>query len=131
MTENAFVSEVFFWQPKRPLVINGGHRWSSATIGTDWYHILWMSRWPLVSTDTSGLQYYSPMGEVRMHSKKISNDQELIQSDPISCPQNQKHAFLNWKSYAIKFEANYHINSHKDALVITNSRIRVCFFNVG
>ena len=25
-----------------------------------------------------------------VHSKKISNDQELIQSDPISCPQNQK-----------------------------------------
>ena len=25
-----------------------------------------------------------------MKSKKISNDQELIQSDPISCPQNQK-----------------------------------------
>ena len=23
-------------------------------------------------------------------SKKVSNDQELIQSDPISCPQNQK-----------------------------------------
>ena len=23
-------------------------------------------------------------------SKKISNNQELIQSDPISCPQNQK-----------------------------------------
>ena len=23
-------------------------------------------------------------------SKRISNDQELIQSDPISCPQNQK-----------------------------------------
>ena len=23
-------------------------------------------------------------------SKKTSNDQELIQSDPISCPQNQK-----------------------------------------
>ena len=23
-------------------------------------------------------------------SEKISNDQELIQSDPISCPQNQK-----------------------------------------
>ena len=23
-------------------------------------------------------------------NKKISNDQELIQSDPISCPQNQK-----------------------------------------
>ena len=25
-----------------------------------------------------------------IESKKISNDQELIQSDPISCPQNQK-----------------------------------------
>ena len=25
-----------------------------------------------------------------MKSKKTSNDQELIQSDPISCPQNQK-----------------------------------------
>ena len=26
----------------------------------------------------------------KMESKKVSNDQELIQSDPISCPQNQK-----------------------------------------
>ena len=26
----------------------------------------------------------------QIKSKKISNDQELIQSDPISCPQNQK-----------------------------------------
>ena len=25
----------------------------------------------------------------RLRSKKISNNQELIQSDPISCPQNQ------------------------------------------
>ena len=25
-----------------------------------------------------------------MRSKKISNDQELIQSDPTPCPQNQK-----------------------------------------
>ena len=25
-----------------------------------------------------------------LKSKKISNDQELIQSDPMSCPQNQK-----------------------------------------
>ena len=25
-----------------------------------------------------------------IQSKKISNDQELIQSDPTSCPQNQK-----------------------------------------
>ena len=29
------------------------------------------------------------MGEMN-DSKKISNDQELIQSDPTSCPQNQK-----------------------------------------
>ena len=27
---------------------------------------------------------------IKEKSKKISNDQELIQSDPISCPQNQK-----------------------------------------
>ena len=27
---------------------------------------------------------------IYIQSKKISNDQELIQSDPISCPQNQK-----------------------------------------
>ena len=30
------------------------------------------------------------IGEETPQSKKISNDQELIQSDPISCPQNQK-----------------------------------------
>ena len=28
--------------------------------------------------------------QYQCQSKKISNDQELIQSDPISCPQNQK-----------------------------------------
>ena len=27
---------------------------------------------------------------LQRQSKKISNDQELIQSDPTSCPQNQK-----------------------------------------
>ena len=26
----------------------------------------------------------------KSQSKKVSNDQELIQSDPISCPQNRK-----------------------------------------
>ena len=33
-----------------------------------------------------------PTLDVYIHkqSKKISNDQELIQSDPTSCPQNQK-----------------------------------------
>ena len=30
------------------------------------------------------------MSFIEMESKKISNNQELIQSDPISCPQNQK-----------------------------------------
>ena len=29
-------------------------------------------------------------GRLHLESKKISNDQELIQSDPTSCPQNQK-----------------------------------------
>ena len=28
--------------------------------------------------------------DIVLKSKKISNAQELIQSDPISCPQNQK-----------------------------------------
>ena len=32
----------------------------------------------------------SPQLHIYSLSKKISNDQELIQSDPISCPQNQK-----------------------------------------
>ena len=31
-----------------------------------------------------------PLVLTMQQSKKISNDQELIQSDPISCPQNQK-----------------------------------------
>ena len=33
--------------------------------------------------------------------KKISNDQELIQSDPISCPQNQKGMpkYINWQQF--------------------------------
>ena len=29
-------------------------------------------------------------GWIDIESKMISNDQELIQSDPTSCPQNQK-----------------------------------------
>ena len=28
--------------------------------------------------------------QLTLKSKKISNDQDLIQSDPTSCPQNQK-----------------------------------------
>ena len=34
-------------------------------------------------------------------SKKISNDQELIQSDPTSCPQNQDfQLFQNWNHFS-------------------------------
>ena len=33
---------------------------------------------------------FNPFFLLEEKSKKISNDQELIQSDPISCPQNQK-----------------------------------------
>ena len=36
-----------------------------------------------------GWEYQSTLPAC-LESKKISNDQELIQSDPISCPQNQK-----------------------------------------
>ena len=37
----------------------------------------------------------------QLQSKKISNDQELIQSDPISCPQNQKEItkYINWLQF--------------------------------
>ena len=38
--------------------------------------------WLKKSTKYKNLQH--------LWSKKISNDQELIQSDPTSCPQNQK-----------------------------------------
>ena len=39
----------------------------------------------------AAMKYYGmPQGGFRIKSKKISNDQELIQSDPISCPKNQK-----------------------------------------
>ena len=45
----------------------------------DWDH--WMHTGPM----TYDILFYT-----LFRSKKISNDQELIQSDPISCPQNQK-----------------------------------------
>ena len=34
-------------------------------------------------------------------SKKISNDQELIQSDPTSCLENQRETtkYLNWQQF--------------------------------
>ena len=35
-------------------------------------------------------QLLTKLQGVLKQSKKKSNDQELIQSDPISCPQNQK-----------------------------------------
>ena len=36
-----------------------------------------------------------------LKSKKISNDQELIQSDPTSCPQNQREItkYKNWQQF--------------------------------
>ena len=36
-----------------------------------------------------------------LKSKNISNDQELIQSDPTSCPQNQKEItkYINWQQF--------------------------------
>ena len=40
----------------------------------------------LIFNYTSAIMLFT----IRVQSKKISNDQELIQSDPISCPQNQK-----------------------------------------
>ena len=40
-----------------------------------------------IGPDKTKVMTNNPNG---FQSKKISNDQELIQSDPISCPQNQK-----------------------------------------
>ena len=42
-----------------------------------------------ISLHSVGFELFKKVLLVRK-SKKISNDQELIQSDPISCPQNQK-----------------------------------------
>ena len=36
------------------------------------------------------VSYVMTVYQFQGQSKKISNDQELIQSDPTSCPQNQK-----------------------------------------
>ena len=50
--------------------------------------------WPLDGINICQMTVYA-FWQVHVYifyiqSKKISNDQELIQSDPISCPQNQK-----------------------------------------
>ena len=42
------------------------------------------------ATLTLDIGYLLSIKHAILPSKKISNDQELIQSDPISCPQNQK-----------------------------------------
>ena len=36
------------------------------------------------------MDFIGEFGVFSMKSKKIGNDQELIQSDPTPCPQNQK-----------------------------------------
>ena len=41
-------------------------------------------------TNSKDYHVRSEIAIVDTISKKISNDQELIQSDPTSCPQNQK-----------------------------------------
>ena len=48
-----------------------------------------------------GLDSYSRQVFNYLESKKISNDQKLIQSNPISCPQNQKEItkYINWRQF--------------------------------
>ena len=46
--------------------------------------------------------------KVKMKSKKISNDQELIQSDPTSCPQNQKNPRSSMRSIKILQSSHFH-----------------------
>ena len=65
-----------------------------------WYVLLHNVSSPLHFSDVQNLGAYLKRREFKgilgptvaflSLSKKISNDQELIQSDPISCPQNQK-----------------------------------------
>ena len=45
---------------------------------------------PLAGMKQKQNQNLGAYTHIDMQNKKISNDQELIQSDPISCPQNQK-----------------------------------------
>ena len=54
-------------------------------------HIFWSSDFALYLKDClmDECHIFGKRDRVTQ-SKKISNDQELIQSDPISCPQNQK-----------------------------------------
>ena len=47
-----------------------------------------VSTWPLLSKILA--QSFVTVVNWVSQSEKISNDQELIQSDPTSCPQNQK-----------------------------------------
>ena len=57
---------------------------SRITMFDPFFNLLWLPPFEILS---SILVY----GDThRMKSKKISNDQELIQYDPTSCPQNQK-----------------------------------------
>ena len=49
--------------------------------------LVWQTTFLLLNR---GFYMSAHVKRVGMPSKKISNDQELIQSDPSSCPQNQK-----------------------------------------
>ena len=48
---------------------------------------------------TPDLTFLTSFFAIRFQSKKISSDQELLQSDPTSCPQNQreKTKYKNWQ----------------------------------
>ena len=59
-------------------------------------------------------------------SKTISNDQELIQSDPISCPQNQKGN--NWAPVADKSQGNPAPMGPFAALLILTTLYRSDFY---
>ena len=44
----------------------------------------------IVENSEKNIKYFASLEKKRSEGKVKSNDQELIQSDPISCPQNQK-----------------------------------------
>ena len=52
-----------------------------------------MSTYRKIIQNLTILMVRAHIDKAKSHSKKISNDQELIQSDPISCPQNLSFSY--------------------------------------
>ena len=72
-------------------IIDWFGRWGTFVFNenTAIFYIQFRGRQNIIST-ISGTKFVVLCAAKIFKSKKISNDQEPIQSDPTSCPQNQK-----------------------------------------